>query len=84
MSVTTRSTLLVRLGTEMMVARAEFLMRAMKMLPMGWTTVRRAWGRTTVVIDCGNVMPSERAASAWPLATELIPARTASATNVPV
>ncbi len=68
----------------MMVTRAEFLMRAMKMLPRGWTTVRRAWGMITSPRTWGNVMPRARAASAWPTATELTPARTVSATNVPV
>ena len=64
-----------------MVTRAEFLMRAMKMLPRGWTTVRIAWGMMTWPNVAGNVSPSDRPASAWPTATELIPALTASATN---
>ena len=74
-SVLIASATLVRLGTEMMVASAEFLMRAMKMLPRGWTTVRRAWGMTTGPAPAGTSVPATRPASAWPTATELIPAR---------
>ena len=51
--------------------------------PRGATTVRNAWGSTTIRSTWGKVSPSERAASAWPRLTELMPARTVSATNAP-
>ena len=70
--------------TAMTSASAEFLIRAMNTLPRGATTVRKAWGSTTTPSTCWNVNPSERAASAWPWATALMPDRTVSATNVPV
>ena len=83
-SVASASAVLPRFGTEMMVTRAEFLMRAMKMLPRGWTTVRIACGRTMTPSSGGKVIPNDRAAAPWPLATAFIPERTVSPTNVPV
>lgn len=60
---------------------AEFFVRAMKMLLSGGITERVACGRTTSRRVCGNDMPIERAASAWPSGTVLMPERTASQTN---
>ena len=53
----------------------------MKMLTSGCTIVRNAGGRITYRSDCVKVIPSDRAASACPTATVLIPPRTASQTN---
>ena len=53
----------------------------MKMFTSGCTIVRNAGGRITYRSDCVNVKPSERAASACPTGTVLIPPRTASQTN---
>ena len=75
---------LVSSGTAMATATPEFLSRAMKMPPSGPTTVRRAWGMTTRRRTWGKVRPRARAASTWPLETELMPDRTVSPTNVPV
>jgi urease alpha subunit len=55
-----------------------FLVRAMTTLMSGGTTVRKAWGRTTSRSDWVKVRPMERAASAWPTPTALMPDRTAS------
>src|SRR4029453_15885805 len=54
-----------------------FLVRAMTTLISGGTTVRKAWGRTTSRSDWVKVRPMERAASAWPTPTALMPDRTA-------
>ncbi len=62
-------------------AIAEFFVSAMKMLLSGGTTVRVAWGSTTSCRVWANVMPIERAASACPSGTVLMPERTASQTN---
>src|SRR5438270_744951 len=53
----------------MVDARAVFLMRATKMLPIGATTARSACGSTTRRRDCQKVSPSALAASACPCAT---------------
>ena len=45
---------------------------------------RKAWGRTTSRIEPAKVRPMERAASAWPSGTELMPDRIASQTKVEV
>ena len=58
-----------------------FFVSAMKTLMSGGTTVRSAWGSTTCRRVCGKVSPIERAASAWPMPTELMPERTASQKN---
>jgi hypothetical protein len=63
---------------------AEFLIMAMMTLPSGGTTLRSAWGMTTKRSDWVKVRPMERAASAWPGETELIPLRTASQTKAAV
>jgi hypothetical protein len=55
-----------------------FLIRAMTTLISGGITVRKAWGRITSWSDCPKVRPMERAASAWPTPTALMPDRTAS------
>src|ERR1035437_2252780 len=62
-------------------ARAVFIVRAMKSVPIGWITARRACGMITKRRDCPNVRPRARAASLWPRATVFIPARIASAMN---
>ena len=61
-----------------------FLVSATKMLISGGMTVRNAWGRITVPRLWPNVIPIDRAASAWPVATLLMPDRTASQTNAAV
>ena len=61
-----------------------FLVSAMRMLASGGITERIACGSTMSRSICPNVMPSERAASAWPRSTALIPERTASHTNAAV
>ena len=61
-----------------------FLVRAMKTLMSGGMTVRIACGRTTLRRVCGNVSPSDRAASACPTPTLLTPERTASQTKAAV
>ena len=63
---------------------AEFLNIAMITLPSGGTTVRSACGSTTSRRDWPKVRPMDRAASAWPAETELMPERTASQTNAEV
>ena len=55
-----------------------FLVRAMTTLIRGGITVRKAWGRTTSRSDWVKVRPMERAASACPTPTALMPDRTAS------
>ena len=55
----------------------------MKMFTSGCTIVRNAGGRITYRSDWVKVKPSDRAASACPTGTVLIPPRTASQTNAP-
>ena len=57
---------------------------AMITLPSGGTTVRSACGSTTWARDWVKVSPIERAASAWPGDTALMPDRIASQTNAGV
>ena len=54
---------------------------AMTTLPSGGTTVRSACGMTTSDSVCPKVRPMERAASAWPAGTALMPERIASQTK---
>jgi hypothetical protein len=42
-------------------------------------TTRKAWGMTILAQGLARVMPSDRAASTWPLGTASIPARMVSA-----
>jgi hypothetical protein len=58
-----------------------FLISAITTLMIGGTTVRNACGSTTSRSDWVNVSPIERAASAWPTPTALMPDRTASQKN---
>jgi len=58
-----------------------FLVKAMTTLMSGGTTVRNAWGRITSRSDWVKVSPIERAASACPAPTALMPDRTASQKN---
>ena len=51
------------------------------MLTSGWIVRASAWGRTMPRMMRPKGMPSARAASIWPLDTELIPLRTVSHTN---
>ena len=53
-------------------------------LASGGTDARKAWGSTTWLIDCANVSPTARAASACPRDTELMPDRIASHTKAEV
>ena len=57
---------------------------AMITLPSGGTTVRSACGSTTKRRLWVKSRPIDRAASAWPAETELMPARTASQTKADV
>jgi hypothetical protein len=72
-SVPTWLAALVSSGTLMATATPEFFRRAMKIPPSGPTTVRSAWGMTTMRSTWGKVRPRARAASTWPLETELMP-----------
>ncbi len=65
-------------------AIAVFLVSAIRMLASGGMTVRIACGRTISCSVWPKVSPSERAASAWPTSTALMPERTASHTNAAV
>ena len=55
-----------------------FFVSAMTTLISGGTTVRKACGSTMCRSVWANVSPIDRAASAWPTPTELMPERTAS------
>ena len=48
-------------------------------LPIGGMMTRMAWGRTMRRMVRPGDMPSEAAASVWPLSTEMMPALTNSA-----
>ncbi len=48
-------------------------------LPMGGMMTRIDWGKTIRRIVSAGDMPSDAAASVWPLSTEMIPALTNSA-----
>src|SRR2546427_10202408 len=65
--------------TEMTEASDESFSMATKSLPNGGRMTRIACGKTTWRIDCQDVIPSDRAASRWPLAIDSIPARYISA-----
>ena len=67
--------------TKKPIATDEFLMRAITTLMSGGSTLRNACGSTTRPIVWLKVRPIEREASAWPIGTELMPERTASAKN---
>jgi hypothetical protein len=56
-----------------------FFVRAIVTLMSGGTTERTACGMTTFAAVCAKVSPTDRAASAWPVGTELTPDRMASA-----
>ncbi len=58
-----------------------FLVIAISVLANGGITARNAWGSTTSWRVCPKVIPTDRAASAWPAAIELMPDRSASQTN---
>ena len=65
-------------------ASAEFLIIAMMTLPSGTIADFHACGSTTQRRFWVKVRPIERAASAWPAGTALMPVRIASQTNAPV
>ena len=69
--------------TEMALASEVFFVRAISTFVSGATTLRSACGGYEPQV-CGNVSPIDRAASAWPTPTALMPERMASATNAPV
>ena len=61
-----------------------FFVNAISTDPSGMIAARKAWGSRTIRRFWPNVKPSERAASAWPNGTVLIPARSVSQTNAAV
>ena len=61
-----------------------FFSSAMNTLASGGTMLANACGSTTSRSVWPKVIPTEREASAWPAATELMPERTASATKAAV
>ena len=65
-------------------AMVVFFTSAISTEPSGMMTARNACGSNTIRRFCPNVIPSERAASAWPAGTVLTPARTVSQTNAAV
>ena len=58
-----------------------FLVSAIRVLPSGATAPRNACGRMTWRSVWVKVRPIERAASAWPVGTVLMPQRSDSQTN---
>ena len=74
----------VSVATEAAAATVEFLSRAISVLPSGATEPRNACGRMTIDADWKKLRPSERAASACPSGTVLMPLRSDSHTNADV
>ena len=58
-----------------------FLVRAISVLPSGVIAPRKACGSTTSRRLWVKVSPTDRAASAWPVGTVLMPLRSDSQTN---
>ena len=81
MALASRTPTAVSSSTPNAAAIEVFLVRAMTTLISGGTTVRNACGRITSRSDWVKVSPMERAASACPTPTALMPDRTASQKN---
>ena len=68
-------------ATPMIAATVVFLISAISVEPSGAIAPRNACGRITSRSDWPNVSPIDRAASACPPGTVLMPLRSASQTN---